>query len=93
MYFSDIKGVKNENALEKEYDIFLNQAEDSQNKTRFLGGVVFQNTFDDYANKPSLNYTLRLNPDESTYLTQYLFFPIELPGPGGLFNGMYIEFI
>ena len=84
-----MKGVTDENALEKQYDIFLNQADDeSENKTRFLGGVVFQNTFDDYTNKPSLNYTLRLNPDESTDLTQYLFFPVELPGPGGLFNGI-----
>ena len=89
MHFSDMKGVADENALEKQYDIFLNQADDeSENKTRFLGGVVFQNTFDDYTNKPSLNYTLRLNPDESTDLTQYLFFPVELPGPGGLFNGI-----
>ena len=89
MHFSDMKGVTDENALEKQYDIFLNQADDeSENKTRFLGGVVFQNTFDDYTNKPSLNYTLRLNPDESTDLTQYLFFPVELPGPGGLFNGI-----
>ena len=89
MYFSDIKGVKDENALEKEYDIFLNQAKDDlKTNAPFLGGVVFQNTFDDYTNKPSLNYTLRLNPKESSYLTQYLFFPVELPGPGGLFNGI-----
>ena len=81
LFVLDIKGVKDEETLLEEYVLWSNQDNDDENSTNFLGGVVFDN-FENFDNKPNLSYKLRLNPNDVWTETQYMFFPVELPGPG-----------
>ena len=48
--------------------------------------MIFDN-FENFDNKPNLSYKLRLNPNDVWTETQYMFFPVELPGPGMRIEG------
>ena len=59
--------------------------------------MVFEDLkYDDSGTKlSSLKYKLRLNPEDVWEQTQYMFFPVQMPGPRVGFpgtGGMYINF-
>ena len=52
----------------------------------FYGGVVFNN-FGPRTNMTSLDYKMRINPKVGWSDTNYLFFPVTVPGPSTGFAG------
>ena len=60
--------------------------------------MVFEDLkYDDSGTLSSLKYKLRLNPEDVWEQTQYMFFPVQMPGPrvgfagtGGMFDVYFI---